>query len=109
MIRAHFGLEAAPFSPDGLELLAHQREILDTLRVHCQQGGFCLLIGEPGTGKSVIKNALKQHDPTRLVVPVVNRTLHTYQSVLRIMCDALQIDTSGRASNYEKRLIEAAH
>ncbi len=38
----------------------------------------------------------------------MNRTLHTYHSVLRILCDAFQIDADGRAVRCEKRLIEEA-
>lgn len=88
MIRAHFGLDRQPFALDALVLLPHQAEVLETLRVHCQQGGLCLVVGEPGTGKSVIKQALVQHDPKRLITPVVNRSLHTYSSVLRVLCQA---------------------
>jgi type II secretory pathway predicted ATPase ExeA len=109
MIRAHFGLERSPFAQDNPALLPHQQEVFDTLRVHCQQGGLCLVVGEPGTGKSVIKTALVQHDPKRLITPVVNRTLHTYHSVLRILCEAFQIDTDGWDVRCEKRLIEEAH
>jgi MSHA biogenesis protein MshM len=109
MIRAHFGLDQNPFSYENLTLLPHQQEVFDTLRVHCQQGGLCLVVGEPGTGKSVIKHALVNHDPKRLITPVVNRTLHTYHSVLRILCEAFQIDTDGRDFRCEKRLIEEAH
>jgi type II secretory pathway predicted ATPase ExeA len=109
MIRAHFGLDQNPFSQDNLSLLAHQQEIFDTLRVHCQQGGLCVVVGDPGTGKSVLKHALVNHDPKRLITPVVNRTLHTYHSVLRILCQAFQIDTDGRDFRCEKRLIEEAH
>jgi type II secretory pathway predicted ATPase ExeA len=36
-------------------------------------------------------------------------TLHTYHSVLRILCEAFQIDTDGRDFRCEKRLIEEAH
>jgi MSHA biogenesis protein MshM len=108
MIRAHFGVERNPFSQDNPPLLPHQQEVFDTLRVHCQQGGLCLVVGEPGTGKSVIKTALVQHDPKRLITPVVNRTLHTYHSVLRILCEAFQIDTDGWDVRCEKRLIEEA-
>lgn len=108
MIRAHFGLDRNPFSADSLALLPHQQEIFDTLRVHCQQGGLCVVVGDPGTGKSVIKQALVSHDPKRLITPVVNRTLHTYHSVLRILCDAFQIDAEGRDVRCEKRLIEEA-
>ena len=109
MIRAHFGLERNPFSQENLALLAHQQEIFDTLRVHCQQGGLCLLIGEPGTGKSIVKQALQAHDPKRLITPVVNRTLHTYHSTLRILAEAFQLDTNGADFKVEARLIEEAN
>jgi archaellum biogenesis ATPase FlaH len=29
---------------------------------HAQQGGLCLVLGEPGTGKSVLKQALLHHE-----------------------------------------------
>jgi len=109
MIRAHFGLDQNPFSQQNITLLPHQQEVFDTLRVHCQQGGMCLIVGEPGSGKSIIKQALQQHEPKRLITPVVNRTLHTYHSVLRILCQAFQIDTDGFDFHCEKRLIEEAH
>jgi hypothetical protein len=35
MIRSYFGLARNPFDPDGQQLLAHQQEILEVLRVHC--------------------------------------------------------------------------
>jgi len=109
MIRAHFGLDQNPFCADNLDLLSHQREVFETLKVHCQQGGLCVVVGEPGTGKSVLKEALRLHDPKRLLTPIVNRTLHTYHSVLRILCQAFCIETGGRDFKCEKRLIEEAH
>ena len=108
MIRSHFGLDQNPFANDTVALLPQQQEVFDTLRVHCQQGGLCVVVGDPGTGKSVIKQALIQHDPKRLIVPVVNRTLHTYPNVLRILCQAFQIDSDGQSFACEKRLVEAA-
>jgi ABC-type glutathione transport system ATPase component len=69
MIRAHFGSGRNPFALDALTLLPYQAEVLETLRVHCQQGGLCVIVGEPGTGKSVVKQALVQHDPKRLIRP----------------------------------------
>lgn len=109
MIRSHFGLDQNPFATDNFSLLSQQQEIFDTLRVHCQQGGLCLVVGEPGTGKSVIKQALAQLDPKRMLTPVVNRTLHTYHSTIRILCEAFQIDTHGLSHNCESRLIAEAH
>ena len=108
MIRSHFGLAHNPFSADELRLLPHQLQVLDTLRVHCQQGGLCVILGEPGTGKSVIKQALCRHDPKRLITPVVNRTLHSYHATLRILCEAFQIDTDGVDFRCEARLVAEA-
>lgn len=108
MIKAHFGLTRNPFHSEKIELLPHQQTIFDTLRVHCQQGGLCLVMGEPGTGKTVIKDALKAFDPQRLIAPVVSRTLHTYYNTLRIFCEAFKLDTDGACFACEKRLIETA-
>ncbi len=97
MIRTYFGIEQDPFHPSNVKLLPSQDEILSTLRVHCQQGGLCVLVGEPGTGKSVIKHALQGLDPKMLLTPTVNRTLHTYHSVLRTLCEDFNIEPDGLA------------
>ncbi len=108
MIRTHFGLETNPFDPREPRLLAHQQEILDTLLVHARQGGLCVIMGEPGTGKSIIKRALIKHDPKRIITPSVSRTLHTYSNTLQILCEAFGIEARGRDTLREKQLIEAA-
>jgi general secretion pathway protein A len=108
MIRSHFGLQRNPFDIQSITLLAHQQEIFDILRVHAQQGGLCLLLGEPGTGKSVLKQALVNHDPKRVITPVVNRTLHTYHNTLRILCQAFQIEFEGHDHRCERLLVQEA-
>ncbi|MFC1461356.1 ExeA family protein [Verrucomicrobiota bacterium] len=108
MIRSYFGIDQNPFAPENVALLPLQQEIFDTLKVHCQQGGLCLLLGRPGTGKTVIKQAIKEHDPKRMITPIVNRTLHTYTNTLHILCEAFLIDTKGRDARCEKLLIEEA-
>jgi MSHA biogenesis protein MshM len=108
MIRSYFGLQKNPFDPDGLKLLAHQQEILEVLRAHCQQGGLCLVAGEPGTGKTTIRAALAQHDPKRLVTPSVGRTLHTYHNTVRILCQAFEIEFEGGDFKCERQLIDQA-
>jgi type II secretory pathway predicted ATPase ExeA len=105
MIRSWFGLHKTPFAQEDVEPLRQQREILDVLLVHCQQGGLSVVQGEPGVGKSVIKEALVRHDPKRLIVPVVGRTLHTYNNTLRILCQAFGIEQDGGAEKCEQRLI----
>ncbi len=108
MIRSHFGLEANPFDTTKPQLLPHQKQVFDTLRVHAQQGGLCLVMGLPGTGKSIIKQALIEHDPKKVITPTVARTLHTYSGTLQILCEAFDLDVNGRDTTREKALIEAA-
>lgn len=108
MIRSHFGLKLNPFdTTQRPALLPHQETIFETLKVHCQQGGLCLVMGEPGTGKSVIKQAILNHDPKRMICPAIARTLHTYTNTLHILCEAFHIETTGRDATCEKLLIEA--
>jgi len=108
MIRSHFGIQRNPFDIESISLLAHQQEVFDILKVHAQQGGLCLLLGEPGTGKSVLKHSLLTHDPKRIIAPVVNRTLHTYHNTLRILCDAFHIEFNGHDHHCEKLLVQEA-
>jgi type II secretory pathway predicted ATPase ExeA len=108
MIRSYFGLTRNPFTSENITLLPHQQTIFDTLRVHCQQGGLCLILGEPGTGKTVLKESLRAFDQKRLITPAVSRTLHTYFNTIKILSAAFQIEFEGDAFRCEKRLIENA-
>ena len=76
MIRSFFGIDQNPFSTDSISLLSAQQEVYDILKVHCQQGGLCLLLGEPGTGKTIIKESLKQNADKRMVIVTVSRNIH---------------------------------
>ena len=108
MIRAHFGLQKNPFDRRVTHAAAHQQEVFDILKVHAQQGGLCLVLGEPGTGKSVMKQALLDHDPKRMITPVVNRTLHTYHNTLRILVRSLSDRVQGRDHRCERLLVQEA-
>ena len=108
MIRSYFGLTDNPFSLREIELLHHQQEIYDTLQVHCQQGGLCLVVGRPGTGKSVIKESLKRLPEKEHLVATVSRTLHTYTNTVKILCEAFRIEFESSAFKCERRLIEQA-
>ncbi len=110
MIRSFFGLTETPFVTRRIKLLPQQQEIYDTLQVHCQQGGLCLVIGVPGTGKSVIKESLMQApDKLRQRIASVARTLHTYTNTIKILCEALHVDFEGTPFRCERRLIEEAY
>lgn len=108
MIRSYFGLEKNPFSLEDISLLPAQQEVYDILKVHTRQGGLCLLMGEPGTGKTVIKDAFKKQAAKQTVVVTVARTLHTYTNTVKILCDAFNVDFMGTHFKCERRLIEEA-
>jgi len=108
MIRSFYGITKDPFEGD-IKLLPNQREVVDTLRVHSQQGGLCLVLGVPGTGKSPIKEHLQlRSDPKRALVVTIGRTLHTYTTTLRLLCQAFQIEAGTSHFVGEKALIEQA-
>lgn len=108
MIRSYFGLTRNPFDLRDIELLPGQQEIYDTLKVHCQQGGLCLVLGVPGTGKSVIKQALQRLPEHQHLVAVVGRTLHTYTNTVKLLCDVFHIEFESSAFKCERKLIEQA-
>ncbi|MEZ6103793.1 MAG: AAA family ATPase [Pirellulaceae bacterium] len=108
MIRSYFGLTENPFALRDIELLPHQQEIHDTLRVHCQQGGLCLVVGRPGTGKSVIEESLKRLPEKEHLVATVARTLHTYTNTVKILCEAFRIEFESSAFKCERKLIQEA-
>lgn len=109
MIRSYFGISHSPFSIDENQaLLEHQQRHFDILKVHSQQGGLCVILGEPGTGKSVLKNALIHHNPKQWITPVINRSLHSWHNLLRLLCHAMQVDADGTDHKCEARLITEA-
>jgi type II secretory pathway predicted ATPase ExeA len=108
MIRSFYGLTENPFDRRELELLPQQQEIHDILKVHCQQGGLCLVLGVPGTGKSVVKQSLQRLPENQHLVATVGRTLHTYTNTVKILCEAFRIDFDHSAFKCERRLIEQA-
>ena len=109
MLRAHFGTTENPFSSENITLLQHQQEVYDTIKVHSYQGGLCLIIGEPGTGKSVIKEAISSEATKSTVIVSISRTMHTYTNILKILCDVFSIEPHTLHFKCEKALIEEAY
>lgn len=109
MIRSFYGLSENPFSSQNLTLLPAQQEIHDSLGVHNGQGGFCLVMGIPGTGKSVIKEFLQENTSKQTLTVTIARTLHSYTNTIKILCQAFNIEFSASSFKCEKKLIEEAH
>ena len=66
------------------------------------------MVGNPGTGKSVIKESLKRLPEKQHLVATVARTLHTYTNTVKILCEAFRIEFESSAFKCERRLIEQA-
>lgn len=108
MIKATFGITQAPFIRGDLELLKQQQDIFDIIKVHSQYGGFSVVTGAPGVGKSVLKTKLESLANERdTIVVSVSRTMHTYLNILKQIAISLKIEASPR--EIEQELIQVVY
>lgn len=108
MIKSLFGVTREPFDRHIATLLPHQAAIFDIIKIHSQQGGFSVIVGEPGVGKSVLREHIEALGKERdITVVSCSRTLHTYLQVLWQLAESFRIDASEKA--LEKMLIQAAY
>jgi type II secretory pathway predicted ATPase ExeA len=107
MIKSIFGVTKEPFNRSNLTLLPQQKKIVDIIKIHSQQGGFSVIIGNPGVGKSVLREHIeslqKERDTT---VVSCSRTLHTYLNILKQLAESFKIEVPIR--ELEKELINSA-
>lgn len=107
MIKTTFGLTREPFHRNDATLLAQQAEALEMIRIHAQHGGFCVIVGNPGVGKSVLREHLEQLGKERdTVVVSFTQTMHTYQPILKQLAASLQL--TAPQGELEKELVQAA-
>lgn len=107
MINAIWGITHTPFKRDKLSPLPQQKNTLDVIKIHAQQGGFSVIIGEPGVGKTVLREAIEALDNDReFTVVSCSRTLHTYRQIAWQLAQSFQLDTTERT--IETDLIQAA-
>ncbi|UUO22758.1 DUF2075 domain-containing protein [Colwellia sp. M166] len=96
MYTSYFGLEEKPFSiapnPDYLFMSDRHREALNHLTYGLgDTGGFVLLTGEVGTGKTTISRRLMENLPENTQAAfILNPTLSS-QELLATLCDELKI------------------
>jgi len=108
MIKATFGLTKEPFYRSDVALLSQQRDAMEMIRIHAQHGGFSVVVGNPGVGKSVIREHLEQVGKERdTVVVSFTQTMHTYQPILKQLAESLQLNAPMK--DIEKELIQAAY
>lgn len=107
MIKSIHGVTKEPFNRNDLTLLPQQKQILDIVNIHSQQGGLSVIVGEPGVGKSVLKEHIEQLDHERdIVVASCSRTMHTYRQILVQIAESFKIDVPEK--QLEKALVNTA-
>ena len=107
MIRATLGLTLEPFHRSDAPLVSQQQRIAETLHVHAQHGGFAVVLGAPGVGKTVLREHLEQQAARQnAVVASLSRTLHTYLGLLQQLAETLKLDAPAR--QLETQLIQTA-
>lgn len=108
MIKATFGLTKEPFNRSELTLLSQQKSIIEIIKIHSQHGGFSVIIGNPGVGKSVLREHIESLGKEKdIVVVSFSRTMHTYINILKQLADAFKIDVPNKL--LEKELIQVAY
>jgi MSHA biogenesis protein MshM len=107
MIKGTFGLTKEPFNLDTPELLPQQKQVLEIVKIHAQHGGFSVVMGSPGVGKSVLREHMEALDKEKNVVVVsFSRTMHSYLNILKQLAESFKIDVP--VKDLEKALIQAA-
>lgn len=103
MYTAYFGLNENPFSiaPDPLYLYMseHHREALAHLKYGVKSdGGFVLLTGEVGAGKTTLCRSLLEQLPENVVVAYVLNPKVSVIELLETICDELHIERPEQGS-----------
>ncbi len=103
MYLEHFGLKEAPFSiapnPRYLYLSRRHRDAIAHLLYGVQSGGFILLTGEVGAGKTTLCRSLLQQVPDHLDVALILNPRQSATELLASICDELGIAHSAQDGN----------
>jgi len=95
MYQKHFGLDAQPFSiapdPAFLFLSDAHNEALAHLMYGFSHGGFVLITGEVGTGKTTLLRNLLNRTPPELDVAFILNPRLTVKELLETVCDELGV------------------
>jgi general secretion pathway protein A len=111
MYNHHFGLAEAPFSiapdPRYLFLSEQHREALAHLLYGIgDHGGFVVLTGEVGTGKTTVCRCLLQQIPDHIDIAVIVNPKLNSQELLQTICDELGVAVAEEQPT-GKQLIDA--
>jgi general secretion pathway protein A len=110
MYEQHFHFRQLPFSiapdPSFLYLSSAHREALAHLMYGFSHGGFVMVTGEVGTGKTtLLRNLIKQTPPELDVAFILNPRL-TVRELLATLCDELGIQYNPDTTNSVKQFVD---
>lgn len=113
MYHSHFGLSESPFSiavnPRYLFMSARHRDALAHLLYGVGSGGgFILLTGEVGTGKTTINRALLAQLPDNVDLAIILNPALSAIELLAAVCDEFAIEYPAEGSSL-KALTDALH
>ena len=109
MIKSTFGLTKEPFYRADVSLLPQQAEAMEMVKIHAQHGGFSVIVGNPGVGKSVLREHLCALGGERdTVVVSFTQTMHTYQPILKLLAQSMQLAPVA-VGDIERELVLAAY
>ena len=100
MYLSYFGLSEKPFSiapnPEYLFLSERHKEALAHLTYGLgEAGGFVLLTGEVGTGKTTLTRSLQEQLPENTQVAQIHNPALSQLELLASICDELKIEYDG--------------
>src|SRR5690606_6472520 len=114
MYLEHYGLAEAPFSitpdPRFVFLSERHRDALAHLLFGIQQGGgggFVLLTGEVGTGKTTLSRLMLEQLPEDTRVALVLNPRQAPLELLQTLCEELHVEVPAGARNSSKALVDA--
>lgn len=109
MYKEYFGFSASPFSiapdPRYLYLSPHHQEAVAHLLYGAQSGGFVMLSGEVGTGKTTLCRYVLSRLPKDTDIALVLNPMLSTNELLATICDELGIAYAVRSST-DKQLID---
>ncbi|PCK08348.1 MAG: general secretion pathway protein GspA [Alteromonadaceae bacterium] len=112
MYQQHFGLKEQAFSiavnPRYLYMSEQHREALAHLLYGVTGGGFVMLTGEVGTGKTTIIRCLLEQLPENTEIAIVLNPMSNVLEMLRVICDEFNIKYPSSTSSV-KALTDILH